>query len=636
MESLKNAKNMKTILNTFIFLLIAVLSFSQQNRGFKSVNIEIDGQITELYKQSHALVIGVSDYTNGWPDLPGVIQDVKKIQSTLEQHNFNVVLVKNPDERKLEQEINDFFDQYGMDIDNRLLFYFVGHGHTTKFPDGSEIAYIVPTDAPLPEYNSKKFIRKTLNLNIFKNYSHNIRAKHVLFLFNACLSASWFEIISPEPKEISFETIKSARQFIVSQNENIIDKSLFCSEFLKSINGDADINNDGYVTCTELGDFLLKSPFTKHTLYARISDNDLNKGDFIFISDKADAPPKNQQNETSNSKDAASNLFGTIKLTTEIDGQLYLDQKHLKNIYKNTIITINNLKEGYHLIEIKGENNWDKAINISKGQMFGITAEKPKQITVKEKSDVHPDSLNIEMIFVEGGCYMMGNDNMNFDEKPAHEVCIDDFYIGKYEVTQKQWKKIMGKNTSYNKCDNCPVECVNWLDVQEFIAKLNQKTGMNYRLPTEAEWEYAARGGSKRIKYYEYCGSNNIEGVAWFWKNSGERPLIKDLDWHILEHNKCRTHEVGTKQANVLGIFDMSGNVWEWCSDWYSSSYYSKSGRINPQGPISGANHVFKGGGWYSTPDHCRISNRSKWEPKIRDADLGFRLALDFVKPDRF
>ena len=114
MESLKNAKNMKTILNTFIFLLIAVLSFSQQNRGFKSVNIEIDGQITELYKQSHALVIGVSDYTNGWPDLPGVIQDVKKIQSTLEQHNFNVVLVKNPDERKLEQEINDFFDHLSL------------------------------------------------------------------------------------------------------------------------------------------------------------------------------------------------------------------------------------------------------------------------------------------------------------------------------------------------------------------------------------------------------------------------------------------------------------------------------------------------------------------------------------------
>ena len=133
MESLINTKNMKIIINTIIFLLISFLSFSQQNRSFKIINLEIDGKTTELYKQSHALVIGVSDYTNGWPDLPGVIQDVEEIQSTLEQHDFNVVLVKNPDERKLEQEINDFFDQYGMDIDNRLLFYYVGHGHTTNF-----------------------------------------------------------------------------------------------------------------------------------------------------------------------------------------------------------------------------------------------------------------------------------------------------------------------------------------------------------------------------------------------------------------------------------------------------------------------------------------------------------------------
>jgi formylglycine-generating enzyme required for sulfatase activity len=219
----------------------------------------------------------------------------------------------------------------------------------------------------------------------------------------------------------------------------------------------------------------------------------------------------------------------------------------------------------------------------------------------------------IEMVFVEGGTFTMGctseqGDDCDDDERPAHQVTLSDFYIGKYEVTQAEWKAIMGNNPSgFSGCDSCPVERVSWDDVQEFIRKLNAKTGKNYRLPTEAEWEYAARGG-KHSKGYKYSGSNSIENVAWYYGNSGKK-----------------THPVGTKQANELGIYDMSGNVYEWCQDWYGG--YSKGSQTNPAGASSGSDRVLRGGSWYLNPRYVRVSNRLYFTPAYRYINLGFRLA---------
>jgi formylglycine-generating enzyme required for sulfatase activity len=224
--------------------------------------------------------------------------------------------------------------------------------------------------------------------------------------------------------------------------------------------------------------------------------------------------------------------------------------------------------------------------------------------------------LNLEMVFVKGGTFEMGctseQSDCDDDEKPVHSVTVDDFYIGKYEVTQAQWKAIMGSNPShFDDCgSNCPVENVSWNDVQEFIEKLNQKTGKNYRLPTEAEWEYAARGGGKS-KGYKYAGSNSIGTVAWYDDNSGSE-----------------THPVGQKQANELGIYDMSGNVWEWCSDWYDSDYYSSSPRNNPAGPSSGSRRVLRGGSWGSRGRICRVANRNNLSPGSSYSNSGFRLVL--------
>ncbi|MCP4277627.1 MAG: formylglycine-generating enzyme family protein, partial [Gammaproteobacteria bacterium] len=170
-------------------------------------------------------------------------------------------------------------------------------------------------------------------------------------------------------------------------------------------------------------------------------------------------------------------------------------------------------------------------------------------------------------------------------------------------------KAVMGNNPSKFKGDNRPVETVSWKDVQTFITKLNQQTGKTYRLPTEAEWEYAARGGVS-ANSTTYAGSNTIGDVAWYDDNSGSK-----------------THEVGGKQPNELGIYDMTGNIWEWCNDWYGNSYYSSSPADNPQGSSSDAYRVIRGGSWGYAARRCRVAYRSHFYPTRRADSIGFRLA---------
>ena len=223
------------------------------------------------------------------------------------------------------------------------------------------------------------------------------------------------------------------------------------------------------------------------------------------------------------------------------------------------------------------------------------------------------NGITIDMVKVEAGTFMMGaTSEMQKpydDEKPGHQVTLtNDYYMGKYEVTQALWQAVMGSNPSKFKSRNLPVEQVSWDDCQEFINKLNSITGRRFRLPTEAEWEYAARGG-KKSKGYQYSGSSNISDVAWYTANSGSK-----------------THPVGKKQANELGLYDMTGNVLEWCQDWYGS--YVSSSQTNPTGAFSGFFRVFRGGSWYGNSGICRLSCRDSYNPDNRNFDLGLRLVL--------
>ena len=224
------------------------------------------------------------------------------------------------------------------------------------------------------------------------------------------------------------------------------------------------------------------------------------------------------------------------------------------------------------------------------------------------------DGISIDMVRVEAGTFTMGAtaemEDPDGNEKPAHQVTLtNDYYMGKYEVTQALWQAVMGSNPSYFKGDNLPVEMVSWDDCQKFISELNRITGKTFRLPTEAEWEYAARGGNKS-RGYQYSGSNNLSNVAWYKDNSGSK-----------------THAVGTKQPNELGIYDMSGNVLEWCQDRLGK--YKATSQTNPTGAKSGSYRVLRGGNWVDdVRNRFSCSNRVAANHAWRDFDVGLRLAL--------
>ena len=269
------------------------------------------------------------------------------------------------------------------------------------------------------------------------------------------------------------------------------------------------------------------------------------------------------------------------------------------------------LKTGQHTIQVtaNGYKDYTRVITVNRqNRSFYIDLEK-KPMTNRT---FRVGNVEFAMVKVDGGTFTMGGtaemSKPYSDEKPTHQVTLSSYSIGETEVTQALWQAVMGNNPSRFKGDNLPVEQVSWDDCRTFINKLNDLTGQRFRLPTEAEWEFAARGGN-RSNHTQYSGSSSLDEVAWYMSNSGDK-----------------THPVKTKKANELGLYDMAGNVWEWCQDWFGS--YSSSSQSNPTGPNSGSNRVRRGGGWNSAAGGCRSSYRNYHTPVIRFSGFGLRLAL--------
>lgn len=316
-------------------------------------------------------------------------------------------------------------------------------------------------------------------------------------------------------------------------------------------------------------------------------------------------------------------MQGTLLLTAnpvDTKTELYLDNKLIRTVTGSA--RVSDLFVGEYVLKcsVSGYKSKDFKVSIieNEAKEFNIILDKGPDV---------PEG----MVYVEGGTFQMGSNSGESDEKPVHSVTVSSFYIGKYEVTQKQWTEVMGSNPSHFQGDNLPVEDISWYQAVEFCNKLSQKEGLTpaytingrnvtcnwnangYRLPTEAEWEYAARGGNKAKKRFfggyknNYSGSNNIDEVAWYSSNSGSK-----------------TQAVGTKKANELGIYDMSGNVWEWCWDWYGS--YSSGAKTNPRGSSSGSRRVLRGGSWLYYAKYCRSAYRRNSSPDDSNLNRGFRL----------
>ena len=265
------------------------------------------------------------------------------------------------------------------------------------------------------------------------------------------------------------------------------------------------------------------------------------------------------------------------------------------------------------IISIRNTDDTRKRVNLGSGQIVNPEAAQPKAEPALSNRTFTANGVSFTMVEVQGGTFTMGatseqGGDAYDNERPTHQVTLSSYYIGETEVTQELWEAVMGSNPSHFKGSNRPVEQVSWNYCQEFITKLNTMTGKCFRLPSEAEWEYAARGGS-RSRGYKYSGSDNIYDVAWFEKNSNNE-----------------SHPVATKLPNELGLYDMSGNVSEWCSDSYGS--YSSSSQTNPTGPKSGSYRVGRGSSWDCSAEHCRLSLRTGDLPVISFNDCGLRLAL--------
>ena len=514
------------------------------------------------------------------------MRDAREVEFTLRNLGFNVEVLLNPTSRRLNNALNKTAFSIGKERNRALLFYFAGHGETLELADGTELGYIIPSDCPLKNQDPIGFDSNAISMKEIEALALKTKSKHFLMLFDSCFSGSLFNLVRAAPTDISEKSARYVRQFITagSAGEQVPDWSIFKIVFLDGIKGDADLNSDGYVTCSELGMHLQDKVVNytcggQHPQYGKINNPDLDKGDFVFV-------------------------LGSGQPAFESEKQRLAEERAKLERERRELEEMKALADERKQLEAER-----KRVEAEK-QRLAMAKRPPRQ----QEKKFFTNAIGMKFVYIPPGTFMMGsplNEKKRDRDETQHEVTLTkDFYMQTTEVTQGQWREIMGSNPSYFKScgDDCPVEQVSWNDCQEFIKKLNQKEGTNkYRLPTETEWEYACRsGGRDEI----YAGGNDVDSVAWYSRNSGGS-----------------THEAGTKAPNGLGIYDMSGNVWEWCEDIYNENAYSKHRRNKPIYTGGGSLRVYRGGSWGNGPRSVRCACRDGYHPDLGYGSLGFRLA---------
>lgn len=612
------------------------------------------GSQVGLYRESYALVVGVSDYRGGWPRLPGVKEDVKAVTHALEGNGFQVVKVEDPDQAALETAYKDFVLTYGLNSENRLLFYFAGHGYTYKpayaTNDPEEwMGYIVSRDAPLPTKDRAAFLRHAMSMQQFENLALQIEAKHVLFVFDSCFSGSIFSLSRAIPTDITLLTAKPVRQFLSSggADQEVPDSSIFRRQFIAALEGEADRNDDGYVTGSELGQFLYEkvtnySRGTQTPQYGKIRHPRLDKGDFIFSLQTARVVPPPVSPQPSSTEDDTQS-----RKTKEAAQSPPSESSFLKKALalvapekpESPSVSPPVAEIPSSLSTRESERQPEKGRPTTTAAVPAL-AQPPVHATLPlpQVQSTFVDSVGIEFVLIPAGEFILGSAE-DVSTRDVHPVTISrPFYLGKYEVTQAQWMAVMGRNPSKFKgrtggvgqLDDYvatmgnspikftghldkPVERISWEDAQAFIRTLNAKEGMDrYRLPTEAEWEYAARAGTTTA-YGFGDDEKQLGHYAWYEGNA-----------------QGETHPVGRLQPNAWGLYDMLGNVWEWCQDWYDRDGYASAAVVDPVGPGAGRFRVYRGCGWHrgTSPLYCQVANRHGAQPTFSHASIGFRLAM--------
>jgi formylglycine-generating enzyme required for sulfatase activity len=663
----------------FSALFFQITIFAQ-TRG---VRVKVKDETTnateevELYKGSYALVIGAVNYNPkaGWKKLNGVREDVPAVVKVLENNQkFDVVeTLIDPTSENLLQKMTTFVNNYGLNPENRILIYYAGHGYTETESDNRKFGYLVPIDAPDPKKDFQGFIAKAVSMDDIENLAKRIRSKHALFVFDSCFSGTLInrnKIVVPPI--INYLATQNVRQFITSgeAGEEVPDESIFREMFVRGLEGEADKppfgNNDGFITASELAYFLqdrviyyAKTPQTPQ--YGKIRDPKLDRGDFIFTAGSQNGkvepiPSPKPTPFVGETKSGEEVLWEeATRLNSKVAYKIYLGEFPNGKYASTARLRIKNIEDE----EKQAENNrqaeevrqakqaeqqkWSDASRVNtiesyqsylnvypNGEYKSVANLRIKDLIAKAEAEklknpkagmTIKNSLGMEFMGIPAGTFMMGSPTSETDrssDEVQHQVTISKgYWMGKYEVTQAEWKAVMGNNPSYFKnCPRCPVESVSWEEVQEFIKKLNEKGEGTYRLPTEAEWEYAARAGTTSA-FGIGDGKNLSSKEANF---DGNYPYGNTTKGKWLE----KTIPVGSYQANAYGLYDMHGNVWEWCNDWYGE--YPNSGVTDPKGPSAGSSRVNRGGGWFSDGGNLRSADRDYNSPSNRYNNLGFRL----------
>ena len=688
----------------FSFLCVVIVFIAStelfSQRGM-SVTVQTEsGEAFDLYKDSYALVIGNGTYPvkNGWNPLPGAIEDVKEVTEVLKKQGFNVTQKIDVTKAEFNKAFSEFIYKSGKDKDNRLLFYYAGHGYTTKAATGEDLGYLVMLDTPSPE-NTVEFDLYSVDMVKFVSDSKKIHAKHVLFMFDSCFSGTVLNLRNRvTPSHITDRIKNPVRQFITAgrADEPVPDRSEFKKAFLNILEGRVEEPTpDGYLTGVELGDYLYRTvpKFSQgqHPQHGKIHDQQLNTGDFVFV-----LPQKGQDV----SKDSGIELdtIAKLKITSNPSGAtVYIDGVLIGKtpMHGYQIDTGVRLEKQVNVgLELSGYKSRVKKITLKGGQQFPWDVPLEKMVTQpvlpKSKFDVSetivendvganeaekttkepvplkpelsvPETIvegdvntnaerqllspdvrqkivgkdGAEMVLIPAGDFQMGS-NYRSSDQPVHTVYVDAFYMDVHEVTVGQYNQFVRatghpapSNPGYSLTDQHPIVNVNWHDAMAY-AKWAGK-----RLPTEAEWEKAAHGGLEGQKYP--WGNAPPDGTqcnfadkslsrAWGsgrrlvngkWVKADDHPIDKNID-----DGYAYAAPVGNYPPNGYGLYDMAGNVSEWCFDAYDENFYTNSPRENPIASIIirdpennrttiNEQRLSRGGSWISAAWAVQVSLRS-------------------------
>ena len=574
-------------------------------------------------RKDYAVFFVCSGYDYGWETLNFTNGEAEEISSILrENYNFEVEIVPQTTRKSIVETLSKYKKKtYGPR--DQLLLFFSMHGVHDK---DSEEGYLIPKDGKKKDETYESWYSHSA----LRNLARSIPCNRVLVAIDACYSGIFGTFRGDEPEapvwektdyqceekmRLAFREGEMTRKYLTAGGDNrVTSKSVFAKRWIAALRDNG--GDDGLLSVGALYSDYLKYAGQNPTFGDFVEST---AGDFVFVSkntctdvlvtpvDDADTKAWNAARKK-NTVEAYDFYLGTF--TT---GRYRSDANKAKALAQEDVVWQKAQQQGNN----DGYENY-KTIYCPGGRYCTEAENRMKKPDTERTDD--------GMVLVSGGTFTMGctseQQDCDGDESPAHKVTLGDYYIGRYEVTQKLWKQVMGDNPSYFKnCDDCPVEQVSWNDVQTFIKKLNYLyPGRNYRLPTEAEWEYAARGGGKQVLF------GNGKNIADPREMNFDASASYKKPYSVVGTYRQKTVPVGSLNTpNALGLHDMSGNVREWCSDWKGS--YTSDAQTNPTGPSSGSNRVIRGGSWSSYPLDCRVAYRNYVTPDSRSYSLGFRLA---------